>query len=70
MPQKRQSKRSIILAARREYNKLTRAFHTVGKKAFGKPERSTVKKEYRLLKKARTAAGRRLGKLTGVHKGR
>lgn len=70
MPKKRTSKRTVVAAARREYNKLTRAYHKAGKKAAGKPERSTVKKEYRTIQRARTQVGRRLGKLTGVHKGR
>jgi hypothetical protein len=70
MPKKKPSKRSIVLAARREYSKLTRAYHSAGKRAMGKPERSTVKKDYRKIQRARDLVGRRLGKLTGVHKGR
>lgn len=70
MPQKRQSKRAVVAAARREYNQLTRAYHKAGRRAMGKPERSAVKKDYRELQHAREKVGRRLGKLTGVHKGR
>jgi len=60
------SKRTKINEARREYKKLDRAYHAVGKKAFGKPKRSTIHKDYEVIKRARNAAGRRLGKLTGV----
>jgi len=66
----RTTKKALVASARREYNKLTRAYRAAGKRAFGKPERSEVKRDYRTLKKARDQAGRRLGKLTGVHKGR
>ena len=66
MPTKRPSKRSQILAARKEYKKLDRAYHAAGKKAFGKPKKAAVHKDYAALKTARNAAGRRLGKLTGV----
>ncbi len=55
-----------IAAARREYNKLNRAYHTVGRKALGKPKKSEVHRDYETIKRARNAAGRRLGKLTGV----
>lgn len=64
MPQT--SKRSKIIAARKEYKKLDRAYHAAGKKAFGKPKKSAVHKDYETLKRARNAAGRKLGKLTGV----
>jgi len=64
----RTSKKTQIASARREYQKLNRAYHAVGKKAFGKPARSTVHKDYESLKRARNAAGRKLGKLTGVRK--
>jgi hypothetical protein len=70
MPQKKPSKKTIIAQARREYGTLTRAYHKAGKKAMGKPERSAVKKDYRQIQRERTLAGRRLGKLTGAHKGR
>ena len=62
----RTSKKTQIAAARREYNKLNRAYHAIGDKAFGKPSRSTIKKDYEVVKRARNAAGRKLGKLTGV----
>jgi len=62
------SKKAQIAAARREYTKLDRAYHTVGKKALGKPAKSTVHKVYVALKRARNLAGKRLGKLTGVRK--
>jgi hypothetical protein len=68
MPQ--QSKKTQIAAARREYTRLTRAYHVAGKRAAGKPERSTVKKDYRLIKSEREKVGRQLGRLTGTHKGR
>lgn len=70
MPTKRQSKRALISATRREYNRLTRAYHKAGKRAMGKPERSAVKKDYRTIQRARATVGGRLGRLTGVHKGR
>jgi hypothetical protein len=70
MPTKKPSKRSLVLAARREYGTLTRAYHKAGKKAMGKPERSAAKKEYRQIQRSRSMAGRKLGKLTGSHKGR
>jgi hypothetical protein len=64
------NKKSRIAAARREYNRLTRAYHVAGKRAAGKPTSSTVKKDYRLIKRERERVGRQLGRLTGVHKGR
>lgn len=64
------SKKTQIAVARREYTKLTRAYHVAGKRAAGKPERSTVKKDYRLIKRKREIVGRQLGRLTGAHKGR
>lgn len=70
MPQKKPSKKTQIAQARSAYGKLTRAYHAAGNKAAGKPERSAVKKEYRQIQKARTQAGRKLGKLTGAHRGR
>ena len=68
MPQK--SKKTKIAETRREYVKLTRAYHVAGRRAAGKPERSAVKKDYRPIQRARTLTGRKLGKLTGAHKGR
>lgn len=62
----RVSKRTLIASARRDYNKLDRAYHSAGRKALGKPKRSTVHEDYVTLKRARNAAGRKLGKLTGV----
>jgi hypothetical protein len=62
------SKRTQVAAARKEYTKLDRAYHAVGKKAFGKPKKSTVHKDYETIKRARNAAGRKLGKLTGIRK--
>ena len=64
------SKKTRIAAARREYSKLTRAYHVAGRRAMGKPERSAVKKDYRLIQREREVVGRQLGRLTGVHKGR
>jgi len=64
------SKKTQIAIARREYTKLTRAYHVAGKRAAGKPERSTVKKDYLLIKHERQRVGRQLGLLTGAHKGR
>ncbi len=65
---KPKSKRSLIIATRRDYQKLDRAYHKAGKQALGKPARSSVHRDYVALKKARNAAGRRLGKLTGIRK--
>jgi hypothetical protein len=62
------SKKTKVAAARREYTKLNRAYHTAGKKAAGKPKKSVVHKDYETIKQARNLAGRRLGKLTGVRK--
>ena len=47
---------------------LAMAYHKAGKQALGKPARSAVHRDYIALKKARNAAGRKLGKLTGVRK--
>jgi hypothetical protein len=66
----KQTKRAAITATRREYNQLTRAYHSLGKKAMGKPEKSAAKREYRKVQRERRFVGTRLGKLTGVHKGR
>ncbi len=62
----RVSKKTLIAAARRDYNKLDRAYHKAGRKALGKPKKSVVHRDYETLKLARNAAGRKLGKLTGV----
>jgi len=62
----RVSKKTLIAAARREYNRLNRAYHAVGKKALGKPKKSLVHRDYEVIKRERNLAGRRLGKLTGV----
>jgi hypothetical protein len=70
MPKKKQSKRALVLETRREYNKLTRAYHKAGNKAAGKPERSGAKKDYRIIQKERQKVGRKLGLLTGAHRGR
>jgi len=61
---------AAIASTRKEYNKLTRAYHAIGKKALGKPKKSQVQKDYQLVKKERTRVGRRLGIMTGAHKGR
>lgn len=60
------SKRTQILSARKDYEKLNRAYHAAGKKALGKPKKSKVHKDYETLKRARNSAGRKLGKLTGI----
>lgn len=60
------TKRVAIAQARKDYNKLNRAYHAIGKKAFGKPKTSTVHRDYVAVKRARNAAGKKLGKLTGV----
>lgn len=62
----RQTKRVAVAQARRDYEKLNRAYHAIGKKALGKPKRSAVHTDYETVKRARNAAGRKLGKLTGV----
>ena len=56
---KTKSKRSLVISARKDYNKLDRAYHAAGKKALGKPSRSTVHRDYVAIKKARNAAGRK-----------
>ena len=53
-------------AIRREYLAAKRAYHLVGKKAFGKPERSEVKKDYIKIKREYKRLGRQLGTLTGL----
>jgi hypothetical protein len=63
MPTK--SKSSAIRAARLEYSKVKRAYHTAGKAAFGKPGSSRVKRDYCALKRAYKRVGARLGRLTG-----
>lgn len=70
MPTKRPSKKTQIATARREYRKLTRAFHAAGEEAAGTPKKSAARRDYAELKTARARAGRKLGMLTGVHKGR
>ena len=60
------SKKTKVAAARREYTKLNRAYRAAGKKAMGKPARSTVHKDYVVIKRARNLAGKKLGKLTGI----
>ena len=64
------SKRAEITETRKEYERLKRVRHLVGKKAFGKPESSTVKKDYRTVDRAYARVGSKLGRLTGAHKGR
>ena len=64
----RVSKKTLVATARREYSKLNRAYHTVGKKALGKPTKSLVHRDYVALKRARNLAGKKLGKLTGARK--
>lgn len=66
----RASKKTLVRNTRREYDTLTRAFHKAGRAAFGKPESSKAKRDYREIQKERNRVGRRLGVLTGVHKGR
>jgi hypothetical protein len=72
MPTKRPrpSKKTQIAATRREYNRLRRAYHAAGKKAMGKPKKSEARRDYQLIKREVNLVGRRLGKLTGAHKGR
>lgn len=64
------SKRALVAKTRREYETLKRAYHAVGKRAMGKPSGSKVKRDYRTVQAALRKVGSRLGKLTGVHKGR
>ena len=64
------SKRAKEAALRREYDKLTRAYHSAGRAAMGKPEKSVAKRDYQIIKKERTRVGAQLGRLTGAHKGR
>lgn len=66
----RESKKTLVARTRREYNTLKRAYRAVGKRAMGKPSGSKVKRDYRTVKAALRKVGSRLGKLTGVHKGR
>ena len=62
------SKKTKIKETRSEYNKLNRAYRAAGKRALGKPARSTVHKDYMAIKRERNLVGKRLGKLTGVRK--
>jgi hypothetical protein len=62
----KQTKRAAITQARKDYTKLNSAYHKIGQKAFGKPTRSQIHRDYEMVKRARNAAGRKLGKLTGV----
>lgn len=66
----RVSKQTLVKATRREYETLKRAYRKIGKAAFGKPSGSKVKRDYREVKRALNQVGSRLGRLTGVHKGR
>lgn len=65
MPTAKKSLKSEIASTRREYEKLKQARRVIGQKAFGKPERSTVKKDYRTVDREYQKVGRRLGRLTG-----
>ena len=62
---KKRSRPAVVKAARSEYSKVKRAYHTAGKAAFGKPSNSAVKRDYHALKRAYKSAGSRLGRLTG-----
>lgn len=66
----RTSKKTLVTQTRREYNTLKRAYHKIGKAAFGQPSGSKVKRDYHEVKRELNRVGSRLGKLTGAHKGR
>jgi hypothetical protein len=72
MPRKtskaRKASPSVIRQLRADYAPLKRAYHKLGKAAFGKPANSAVKKEYALVKRAYKTAGNRLGRATGIKK--
>lgn len=65
MPTAKKNLKSEITNTRREYEKLKRARRVIGKKAFGKPERSPAKRDYRTVDREYQKVGRRLGRLTG-----
>lgn len=54
-----------VKEARAEYTAVKKLYHSLGKKAAGKPKSSTVQKDYREVKREYQSAGRALGKLTG-----
>ena len=58
-------KSANVISARREYLSAKREYHKLGKKAFGKPSRSTIQREYCTAKQTYRKAGRRLASLTG-----
>ena len=64
------SKKTLVRKIRREYETLKRAYHKAGRAAMGKPSGSRAKRDYREIKRELGRVGSRLGKLTGVHKGR
>jgi len=66
----RVSKKTAIRETRRAYDTLKRAYKKAGRAALGKPSGSKAKRDYRIIKGELNRVGRRLGKLTGVHKGR
>ena len=58
--------RTEVKETRHEYDVLKRAYHKAGKAAFGKPENSVAKREYKQIKSAYRRVGNKLGRLTGV----
>lgn len=66
----RESKKTLVNRTRRQYQALKRAYKTIGRKALGKPSGSKVQRDYRVVRTALRKVGSRLGRLTGVHKGR
>jgi hypothetical protein len=64
------SKKTQVKTLRREYTTLKRAYHKAGRAALGKPSGSKAKRDYQEIKREMTLVGSRLGRLTGIHKGR
>ena len=62
---KKRTSPAAVKAARSEYSTVKRAYHKAGKLAFGKPSRSSVKRDYCALKSEYKRVGARLGRLTG-----
>lgn len=66
----RESKKTLVKRTRLQYETLKRAYKKIGRQALGKPSGSKVQRDYRQVKSALRRVGSRLGRLTGVHKGR
>lgn len=58
------TKAAKVREARTTYNEANRLYHAIGKKTFGSPKNSPVRRDYKEAKKIRNLAGKQLAKLT------